>query len=519
MKFLFPLFICLLVSTKAISQVEYYGGKAGEKFDFFLHYLENYYVDDVNNNTLTDLAIKNVLTVLDPFSVYQTAEESENQLNADKGYNPKGAGLGFYINDGSVIINYITSNGPADRLGITALDQLVSINNTSLNGLSKATVNDMLSGPTDTLSLTVKKHGGQLQELSLIKTLLPFSSIVSFYMLNDKVGYIKMVRFTTSTETEFLEAVNQLKNKGLESLILDLRGNPGGVKPQALAFTDHFLNDNKLISYSQGLHFPKEENKANVEGVFEKGKLIVLTDNVTASASELFSVAIQDWDRGIIVGGETYGKGLIQQSYKLNDASTVRLTIAKYYSPTGRLIQKNKYEDWLTTVEKHVPENRLTAKAMLSDSFFTQTKSGRKVLSGLGGVIPDVFIKKQDNHELNNWKYYNQGYAYDFALNFCLVQKRLLMQRFSSATDLKNDIIFDSQLNVQIKDYLFQKGFTNTRDEDFVVPEAGIKKIKAWITSFLWDDNSYHELNNEADDLIKRATHIIESHLYDEILK
>jgi len=516
----FILVLFLILSNISFGQVTYYGGKPAEKFDYFLYYLENFYVEETNEDSLTDLAIKHALSALDRFSTYQTVEESQAQLNADKGFNPKGSGLDFYIfNKNKYLINYIAPGGPAEKLGIEIHDELLSINNVNLASISKDSVYGYLKGQLDKLVVTFKKHSGAIKTVELNKSLLPFSSIVSSYMINDRVGYIKMMRFTVNTENEFIENVKALKSKGLQSLIIDLRGNPGGVKTSAIKFTDHFIKDEKLISYSQGGHFPKEENLGEIAGLFESGKLIVLTDNVTASASELFSVAIQDWDRGIIMGEETFGKGLIQQSYKLNDGSTVRLTIAKYYSPTGRQIQKDEYKDWISTVESKIPPNGLTAQSVFEKDRFSFTNSGRKILIGKGGVIPDIYIKKDILSELNDWYYFKNGYVYDFAVQYSYIQRNILLNRYANASILKGDKALSNQIDIEFRNYLVGKQFNDANSRNFIIPSMVIVKIKAWISSMLWNNASYHEVNNINDSLIDRAVKVLaDEDLYREVL-
>lgn len=509
------------MSFNTFGQITYYGGESGEKFDHFIYYLENYYVEETNEDSLTDLAIRHVLTALDRFSTYQTIEESQAQLNADKGFNPKGCGLDFYIlNNDKYIINYISPGGPAEKLGIQVHDQLKRINGIGVMTVSKDSIYNILNGPLDTLRIDYQKHSGEVKSVELVKTLIPFSSIVSSYMVDSGIGYIKMIRFTTNTVDEFENSISKLKLKGLESLILDLRGNPGGVKASVLPFADHFLSGDKLISYSQGGHFPREETKTEIDGLFEKGRLIVLTDNITASASELFSVAIQDWDRGVIMGEETFGKGLIQQSYKLKDGSTVRLTIAKYYSPTGRLIQKQEYKNWTKAVSNQIPPNGKTAKGIFEPIYFGETKSGRKILIGEGGVIPDIYIPKDEQTELNNWSYYKSGYVYDFAVQYSFVQRNILLQRYNDAKALKSDPALDDQILLEIKNYLTRKKFSEAGSSDFIFPKSVCVKIKSWIASFLWGNKAYHEVNNMNDSLILRAIGLLSNEdLYFDLLK
>jgi len=499
-------------SAKSFGQITYYGGKSGEKFDHFIYYLENYYVEDTDEDSLTDLAIRHALTALDRFSTYQTIEESQAQLNADKGFNPKGSGFDFYnYKNSKFIVNYVAPDGPAEKVGIQVHDQLIRINDIELNLISRDSIYKILNGGKDTLSVVYKKHSGVQKTVQLVKTLLPYSSIASSYMLTDNVGYIKMVRFTANTETEFVASIKRLKEQGIESLVLDLRGNPGGVKSGAIAFTDHFIGGDKLISYSEGGHFLRQDSHAEIDGEFEEGKLVVLTDNVTASASELFAVAVQDWDRGVIMGEETFGKGLIQQSYTLNDGSTVRLTIAKYYSPTGRLIQKAEYKNWIESVSNLIPPSGRTAKSIFSPDNFGQTQSGRKILTGKGGVIPDLYFKKDVQLELNNWSYFQQGYVYDFALHYSFVQRNILLKRYFTANELKSDSALNNQIDIEFRNYLVSKNFNEAKNKDFSIPEGLFVKVKAWISSLLWDNAAYHEVNNTNDVLIERAINLLEN--------
>jgi len=325
------------------AQEKYYGGANGKKLDWVMYYLNENYVDSTDNDLLADIAIRRIVEELDPYSSYQSKQEFIDQTNKDQGFSSKGAGFNFYLLNGTqVIVTHITKNGPAEKAGLRKGEQIVNINGVAVQGKSHSQIDALINDATnDILTLNYFDKQKQFKTIAFTKENLPYYSIDSHYMLTDKIGYIKISRFNLNTMAEFNPALKGLIQQGMKELVLDLRGNYGGVKDQAVELADVFLKGNKLIHYAEGQNLSREDYLSTENGEFQKGKLLLLVDKNTASASEIFVAALQDWDRCLVMGTETFGKGLVQQSFGLGDSSALRLTIGRYYSPTGRSLQRN----------------------------------------------------------------------------------------------------------------------------------------------------------------------------------
>lgn len=498
-------FLILFWTTiQSYSQTTYYGGEDGKKFDYFLYYLDNYYVDTTDNKRLTDEAIKKVVSLLDPFSVYQTKEELEAQLNNDRGYSGKGFGLNYYLYQRErPIINKVNEGSAAFAQGIRKGDEIVAVNGVPIGEIPTTEIYSAINNVADTINITIRKYFGETNDFQLFKSYLPYKSVVSHYMVEESVGYIKIQNFSSRTNDEFSAAAIELQEQGMQHLLLDLRGNRGGVKDQAVNLADKFLTAGNEIVYSQGAHYEKEIEVATANGQLENINLYIFCDGVTASASEIFLGAIQDWGRGRILGEETFGKGLIQQSYKLDDGSAVRLTIAKYYTPSERILQKESHVNWTDQIDSENKKSEYTKQWLVDQRYKYTNKKGEIKLKGQGGIIPDVFIKKQENTTLNNWFFYKNNYLYDFAFDYYHIQKSILSKRYSRVVEFKNDEAIDEQLVMAFQEYLIKNKLTQRKDKSF--PKGALDLCKAWIASLIWDDNDYYEIMNDSDPVLLRA--------------
>ncbi|MDA9863468.1 S41 family peptidase [Flavobacteriales bacterium] len=372
----------------------------GEKFNTLLYYMNRMYVDSVDLDGLVETAIRGMLEELDPHSVYIPSEDLQQ---ADEPLNGKFEGIGvrFNIMKDTIMVVSTIAGGPSERLGILSGDRIVEVDGETVAGVGirNKGVMEKLKGPKGThVDVGVKRSKVDgLIYFDIERDKIPIYSVDASYMVDNRIGYIKVNRFSKETMTELNSALDALQSDGMKDLILDLQGNGGGMLNTAIAMGDEFLSDDRLIVYTDGRSFPREDRIAQETGRFEKGRLVVLVDESSASASEIVSGAVQDWDRGLIVGRRTFGKGLVQRPVRLPDGSAVRLTVQQYFTPSGRCIQK-PYEDGVDAYRREKYERYESGELMSLDSLdlpdslrFTTLVMNRTVYGG-GGILPDVFV-------------------------------------------------------------------------------------------------------------------------------
>jgi len=510
---------CFIFSTLSLSAQDYYGGENGKKLDWFVYYLSDKYVDSLDYNHLTDLAIKRVVQELDPYSSYQTKAEADDQLRKDHGLAPKGSGFNFYLLNGvKPIITYIAPQGPAEKQGLRNGNQLVAINNVPLLNKSANEIYALINNETqDEIDISYLDNYQQKKLVTLVKENIPYLSVESHYMLTKEIGYIKISRFTINTMKEFVPKIEALLQLGMKDLVLDFRGNNGGVKNQAIELADEFLSAAQLINYSEGQNMPKEEFLATEKGHFEKGKIVALADNVSASATEIFLGALQDWDRCLILGTPTYGKGLIQQSFKLGDGSTIRLTIGRFYSPLGRHLQKPLQDNWFSTQSDHIPSDGVLSKMKIDAQYKLKTKGSREIVIGQGGIYPDIYFVAPKENKLSFDRYNDKGHIYGFVVYQLDLNRDAYASRFSNSTAFRNDPTINRELASAFRKYIAFNGFKEGEDPSFGTPKSVIDKAKAWIAGQLWDENAYFELTNNYDTTLDKAIELIENNTFQEL--
>ncbi|XZF16638.1 S41 family peptidase [Chitinophagaceae bacterium MMS25-I14] len=357
------------------------------------------YVDSVNSNLLYRDAVSGILSHLDPHTVYISSDELQG-VNEDLEGSFFGIGVEFAIVRDTIEVTSVVENGPAEHAGLEVGDKLLKVNDSTVagTGITSDRIIKMLRGKQHSrVSLLIKDAGNSMtKEVPIERDIVPLYSIDASFMLDNETGFIKINRFSATTFDEFMKALKSLKDKGMKQLVLDLRDNPGGYLDAATRIADQFLDDEKLIVYTQGRTSSRIEYKAGESGLFEHGKLVVLIDENSASASEILSGAIQDWDRGLIIGRRSFGKGLVQEQYDLDDGAALRLTVARYYTPSGRSIQRSfaKGKDaYAHDFEDRFKSGELTGKdsAYTADSKPYYTSRHRTVYGG-GGIKPDVYV-------------------------------------------------------------------------------------------------------------------------------
>ncbi len=355
------------------------------KFGRLLRLVDGYYVDSANVDKLTEKAIVNLLSDLDPHSTYISKEEVD-KMNEPLVGNFEGIGISFNIFKDTLLVTTTISGGPSEKVGLRAGDRIIEVNDTSIAGigLKNSDVFDLLRGKKGTrVDLTVlRKPSRELLDFTIIRDKIPIFSLDASYMIDKSTGYIKLNKFAKTSTDDFLTAMKELKKENIENLILDLRGNTGGYLHVSIEIADQFLNNRDLVVFTEGINEPKREYKASSGGSFKTGNLVVLIDENSASASEIVSGAVQDWDRGVVIGRRSFGKGLVQKPFFLTDGSMVRLTTAHYYTPSGRCIQK-PYENGVKEYRKDYA-NRITSGEMFSaDSIhFDESQKHKTLVNG-----------------------------------------------------------------------------------------------------------------------------------------
>lgn len=475
--------------------------------------ISNLYVDKVDEAKLVENAIINMLEELDPHSTYSDPEEVR-KLNEPLVGNFDGIGIQFNMATDTLFVIQPVSGGPSEKVGILAGDRIIEVNDTVIAGVKMSTEDIMrrLRGPKGTkVRLKIMRRGvAELLPFTVKRDKIPVYSLDASYMINKHTGYIRISRFAATTAEEFEDALDNLKKSGMKNLILDLQGNGGGYLNAAIEIANHLLQKGELIVYTEGRRNPRTEFKARGSGKFRTGGLAVLVDEFSASASEIVTGAVQDWDRGMVIGRRTFGKGLVQRPIDLPDGSMIRLTVARYYTPSGRCIQK-PYE----SIEQYNKDliDRYNRGEMMSadsihfpDSLKVQTlKKGRTVYGG-GGIMPDYFIPVDTTYYTDYYLALRDKGAI-VQLNLKLIdthrtewkEKYKTFDRFNKRFDVTDDI-----LNDLIK--LGESIGAKYNEEQYKIALPLIKtQLKALIARDLWDMNEYFQVINTLNNSVRKA--------------
>jgi carboxyl-terminal processing protease len=397
------------------------------KLELVFRQIHDHYVDTVNAGELIENTLPMILETLDPHSVYIPADDMAQANESIEG-NFDGIGIAFNMANDTVVVMNVVAGGPSERSGIQPGDRIITVNDSVIAGknLEQNRVVKMLRGPRDTrVQLGIARMGeAQLIAITVVRGKIPVKSMDAAYMVNDRTGYIKLSKFSKTTHEEFITALQSLRREGMTRLVLDLRGNGGGLLEQAFEVANDFLEQGNLIVYTEGRVRPRYDYFANGKGRCKDLALAVLIDETSASASEIVAGALQDNDRGLIVGRRSFGKGLVQEPVFFSDNSGLRLTVARYYTPTGRSIQKPYTRSNKEAYENELQDRFLHGEMSSSDS--SKVVSGEqfhtpqgKVVYGGGGIMPDVFVP-MDTSAYNSYytAIYRKNLIYRFALQF-----------------------------------------------------------------------------------------------------
>jgi carboxyl-terminal processing protease len=483
------------------------------KLNEILNFIEDTYVDSVDKKDLTERSITSMLTTLDPHSYYIPAKEFEGMNEPLEG-NFDGIGVEFRIKNDTILIISPIVNGPSDKLGIKAGDRIVKVDTTDVAGVGMANkdVIKLLKGPRGTkVNVEIVRQGSKKRKhFTITRDRIPIFSIDSPYMIKDDIGYMRITRFAKTTYDEFMKASRDLNNKGMKKLIIDLRSNGGGVLGAATQIADEILKKNKMIVYTDGRTRNKDEYYSTSGGILENCEVAILINENSASASEILAGAIQDNDRGTVIGRRSFGKGLVQEQVMWPDGSGLRLTVARYYTPTGRCIQKSYGEN----IEQYHAEayNRYDNGELLSadsiqfpDSLKFYTPEG-KIVYGGGGIMPDLFIPL-DTAKGTNYLYQlrYRGIIQDFALNYVDKQRDDLKKRFKDAVNFKNKFNIDDDLFNSIIKFAEENKIERNLSEIITSKKLISRGLKAAISRNLFNDFGYYVIINETDKTVQKA--------------
>jgi carboxyl-terminal processing protease len=521
-KFLFiaAMFIC----TATISNAQ--SSPGSRKIDALLQMINYAYVDTADEGKLAEDAIRAILKDLDPHSVYIPASELK-EANEPLVGKFEGVGIQFNIFEDTIMVTQPIPGGPSERLGIRAGDRIVQIDTANVAGI-KITNNDVfkkLRGDKGTkVNVKIFRRGeSELLDFEITRDKIPIFSVDASYMADPKTGYIKISRFADSTVEEFKKALEDLKSRGMQALILDLSGNGGGYLNRAIELADEFLTDNKSIVYTEGKANPKQEYFASPIGGFEKGKLVVLIDEGSASASEIVSGAIQDWDRGLIIGRRSFAKGLVQKPFPLPDGSAVRLTIARYYTPSGRCIQKSyekgdeDYELDLSNRFKH-GELYSADSIKFNDSLRYETQQSKRTVYGGGGIMPDIFVPLDTT---KNSKYHSdlirKTVLFDFALTYTDNNRKELLKKYPDISKFRSEFKLTDAMFEDLIAFGEKKGVP--RDSAGLAVSSDLIKVQltALFARDLWNTDAYWQVINEINPFYIKAMESLKNDTFERM--
>ncbi|WP_127133140.1 S41 family peptidase [Pseudoflavitalea rhizosphaerae] len=472
------------------------------------------YVDSVSADSLSDDAVMAMLGHLDPHSIYIPANRLA-AVNEDLQGNFEGIGVEYFILGDTVYASNVLADGPSDKAGIKTGDRFLKVDDSVVTGkdINGDKIRKLLRGPSGSkVNITLLRDGKQVAT-TVTRGMIPLYSVDASYMLDSTTGYIHVNKFSGTTYEEFMAAMEELQKKGLKKLMLDLRDNGGGILGEAIDMADEFLDDDKLIVYTQGSHSKKTEYRCKRPGLFEKGELVVLIDENSASASEVLAGALQDWDRATIVGRRSFGKGLVQEQYELNNGSALRLTVARYYTPLGRNIQK-PYSNGRAAYREELDHRFENGEMLHGDTATThegqqqyKTKKG-KIVYGGGGITPDVFVPYDTTSLSRETFQLLSTPAFSRFIFTYFIQHRDYFKQFKSPLELAQGFNPENGAYASLVDYAAKNNINlqniPARDKDELN-----KRIQTWMARQIWRMEGYYEVNNYFDNEVKKGKEIL----------
>lgn len=474
-----------------------------------LELVKQKYVDTVNIDSLGQYAIQDVLNQLDPHSVYIPPQQLQ-EVNEDMQGNFQGVGIEFGMMSDTVHVMHVMSKGPAEKAGIEIGDKIMSADDSIISGIKRDenSIRKFFRGPKGTEVHVKLLRNGQQKEITIQRGIIPLKSVDAAYIIDPETGYIRLNKFSSTTYEEFMENLERLQKEGMKKLILDLRGNGGGMLDDAVQIADEFIDGDKEIVYTEGKSSPKQIYTARRPGLFEKGKLILLIDEGSASASEVLAGALQDWDRATIMGRRSFGKGLVQEQFNLSDGSAIRLTVARYFTPIGRSIQKPYVHGDNSAYKKEVAERFKNGELFHGDSAVHngkkyKTKGGRFVYGG-GGISPDIYLAVDSAETLPRQSRQQYKNIIADAAYFYFLQNRSSLVKLKTPAELQQSIAAD----VKSRQFIQKEAFKEQVNLD-TIPQKQQQIIQQYFAIMLgrqlWRSEGFVKMKNLTDPLIKKA--------------
>ena len=496
-----------------------------------------HYVDEVNEKKIVEEAIRGMLEKLDPHSTYMTQEEVKKANESLQG-NFDGIGVQFQMMEDTLLVIQPVSNGPSEKAGILAGDRIIAVNDTTIAGVKMTTdeIMSRLKGLKGTsVNLTIVRRGvEEPMSFDIIRDKIPVFSLDASYLIDSSIGYIRLNQFGAETSKELQQALKELQSEGMKDLILDLQGNGGGYLNAAVDIANDFLGNKELIVYTEGRVYPGKEYRAQRNGMFRKGRLIILIDEFSASASEIVAGAVQDWDRGVLVGRRTFGKGLVQRPILLPDYSMMRLTVARYYTPVGRSIQKPYQSMTLTDslnskarapyeveILQRYQHGEMTNSDSIqfNDSLRFETKKLKRKVYGGGGIMPDYFVPVDTTQTTTLFRdLVLKGALFKAVTKYIEVNREKLKQQYPQFVTFKKDFHLDEELIALLKKTATDSGIKEN-EEEFQSSLPYIEmRLKALIARDLWSLGEYFQIINESNKSLLKAIELLQNGGYEKVL-
>lgn len=513
-------FLTTLLLTLPTAQAQLKINSQMLKLNNVLSVISNLYVDTINDNKLVEAAIVGALKELDPHSSYIPKEEVD-RVNEPLEGSFEGVGIQFQLFEDTILVVQTISGTPAEKVGVMPGDRIVYINDDLVAGVKfqNSDVTKRLRGQRGSV-VEVKIHRRGVNDLMLFKITrdkIPVNSIDATYMIDKETGYIKINNFGSKTMLEYKEAFSKLRSQGMQHLILNLQGNGGGYMNAAIELADEFLSAGQLIVYTEGARQPKSVANATSRGDFETGRLIILVDEYSASASEIVSGAVQDWDRGLIVGRRSFGKGLVQRQIPLNDGSMLRLTTSRYHTPTGRSIQK-PYKDGVEKYQKELEERfkhgeMITADSIqFADSLKHQTLQKGRTVYGGGGIMPDIFIPIDTTRfTAYHRKIVAQGIMNKVSVQYIEKNRADLKKNYKDFESFQKRFTVVNELIEQLTGAATAEKIEFNEAQYIISKPLMELQLKALIARDLWSVNEYYRIMDQENESLQAALKLLNS--------
>ena len=470
------------------------------------------YVDTIDMNNIQIKAVTHVLESMDPHSEYIEPKILDD-VNDNLHGSFEGLGVSFRIEKDTITIIETIKGGPSEKVGILAGDRIVYVGDTLVAGVKVDNDAAMrfLKGPKKTkVDVKIKRHGvAELLDFTITRDVIPTYSIDVSYMINKEIGFIKLTKFSQTTSNEFVKALKELKSQGMTKLILDLRDNTGGYLGEAVAVADHMLPGNELIVYTEGEHRPRSYIFARQKGLWEKEDVVVLINEGSASASEIVAGALQDNDRGTIIGRRSFGKGLVQEQFELGDNGAIRLTVARYYTPTGRCIQKpftgDKTEYLLEELERYASGEMFSVDSIHFADSLKYITPGGKIVYGGGGIMPDIYVPLQDDstHYFFN-KMANAGILFQYAFDYSDAHRADIL-KYDDVVEFNDKFIFTDAMFDELMRRTHDKKIEGNEVDEKIARELSEPLFKAYVARNVFGDEAFYPIYEPMDDILQEA--------------